>query len=207
MNSSQRVRLESKCIRVMTPNYPQNYPQYSDVQVNISLPEGNCWNVSMRFQSIFNLTTSEGCIDSFVKITLIGNNNETMNIGPFCGHELPHDANMEYIQFPPFQALQIHFKSDGGNPQQGFTLKICKEDCCYENGSPNFWLEWGEWSYPDIFPYQEYINTNVKRRLRECEHQCECQFENIDLETGVLNDPKKGRVEVNLKLIQYRVFH
>ena len=199
MHGNQDVVLTNKCMKIVTPNYPQNYPSNWDAKVNISFPGGECWNVSMRFQYEFNLEHSQGCLNTFVNITLFGMDNIATNIGPFCGSEIQHNLTMDFNQAPPLEALQIHFRSGDETPQQGFLLKVCKEECCFKNGKPSHWLEWGQWSLPNICPYTQHINTDVRKRNRECKGDCHCNRENVDVDTG-------GKFEYPGKIHQFLVF-
>ena len=180
LDSNKTVHMKNKCMKLTTQNYPQNYPANLDVTIDVSFPndDDNCWNVSMRFQSIFDIPENKGCLKSFVDITL---QDETI-VNKFCGSKAPENAALSFIQVKKGQMLSIRFRSDDAfDLGRGFMLKICKDECCFENGHSSFWEEWGQWSYPNTCPHQHIHNTNVAKRSRKCKNNCKCSHEDVNI--------------------------
>ena len=160
MDTNKTAEMNDQCLRIMSPI---NAKANLDSVVNVLFPDtSNCWNVSMRFQFSFNLQASDNCSDTFVEIN--------SGIGKFCGANIPYYENMNHVQFVKGQTLNIHFKigalSQGDD--QVFMLKLCREQCCYMNGEPSYWQQWGQWSYID-----DNVERSLKKRERSCHNECD----------------------------------
>lgn len=184
LDSDKTTTVEDKCISVASSNYPISFPVNFIAILNISFPENVCWNVSMRFMSTFNLSSFD---DTFIDITLNRKDSEAKSIGHFHGQQKPYNRHMDFIQITPEQTLTVLFKTgDHNNSGQGFMLKLCKEECCFRDGVPSYWQEWGEWSYPNVCPYRVNIrNTDVAKMTRKCKFHCQCSTEDTRMKTGL----------------------
>ena len=129
MDSNKSFEMVSKCLRVKSPNYSNDHPVDESTIFNITFPqERDCWNVSMRFQPHFNLTSSD-CNNTFVSIDIINKDNE-YEIGRFCGDEIPYDTKMDFLRIQPDSIFRIQFKSDAKMKSNiGFMLKLCRKGC------------------------------------------------------------------------------
>ena len=177
IDSNKSLEMSDQCLRIKSPN--SNYPADLNAVINITFPEQTCWNVTMRFQFTFDLPLSINCSETFIDISYSGENGE-QKVGRFCGNELPFNEEMDHFPVESGDQLNIHFKSDRSH-QQGFMLKVCKEDCCYDmNGVPNFWQEWSQWTY------QEDQTYKIRERL--CYDCLECPNEEDHLDFEIDTD-------------------
>ena len=183
MNSNQKLVMNDTCIRIKSPDYFYNI----NVAFNVTLPEANCsWKVLLRFLDGFNLN----CNNTIVNFTSFDGKDES-HIGSYCGE---NTSILDSFHINPGQTFQVKFKSQSAFAEEGFAMKMCKEeDCCFHGVNPTYWEEWGEWSRPKLCPYDElFIDNNIIKRSRICRSQCECKGEDVNIETENQQSSNKG---------------
>uniref|UniRef100_H3A0P3 Complement C1s n=1 Tax=Latimeria chalumnae TaxID=7897 RepID=H3A0P3_LATCH len=94
---------------VLSPNFPQGYPNEVERTWNISVPEG--FGIELRFTHI-DIEPSEGCTYDYVKVT-----SEDNELGLFCGQRQQTKKGSEFQEtlYSPFNKMTITFKSDFSN--------------------------------------------------------------------------------------------
>lgn len=176
-NSNQTFIMTSKCIRIKSPILKNNNIQGSNLMLNITFPEANCWNISLKFLEQFNLMA-----DSSIKLNLIYSNSTKTNVGRFSGDNSLYNEDMKFIQSPPVQIVQVYFKNGGSQESDDFILKVCKTECCYEYGFESYWYEWNDWSYVNTCPFGRSNYLQIQKR--NCKVDCDCNKQDTKVDAA-----------------------
>ena len=191
---NQTIHMDTNFLTVNFANAPANL----NVNLNISFPENVCWNVSINLSE----SSINHCHDTFINISLNRGNSEVVSMGHFCGHENSYNNHVIMAQVNPGGILTLDLiTSNKKTTEQGFILKLCKEDCCYQDGKPSFWHDWGEWSNPNVCPYKEHINEGLRKKERTCKINCKCNHETVKVDTNNRDKLAKG----NFKCLKWYI--
>ena len=181
MDSNKTILMGEKCMRLLTPTFPESSNSKNYVSININFPEESCWNVSMKIMKHFKANG-----DFFVNVDKVTKNYSIIYLGNFFGNGTSQSNIIEFIQVQSGESLRIQYQIYT-NINQGLILKICKEECCYDTGNDGNWLGWGQWTQKDSCLNNILLSRSLETRKRNCKSNCECGNEDINIKTVTLD--------------------
>ncbi|XP_048223975.1 LOW QUALITY PROTEIN: cubilin [Perognathus longimembris pacificus] len=105
---------------VMSPNYPDNYPQHSECIWILYAPPGR--SVILTFENQFNIEETPNCTSSYLEVRDGADSNAPL-LSTLCGVSLPGKL------FSSREMMYLKFQSDNSPTRMGFKAKYSIAQC------------------------------------------------------------------------------